>query len=290
MQPMVRTPFNYTGNKYRLLPQLLPLFPPAEQTPLFLDVFFGGGTVSLNVPYKKIHATETIRPLVAVHKFLTHRSFASIEKKIRAITKDFGLTCSAFAPIPGDKHELNKDPYLKLRTQYNKNKRADLLLVLLMYSFNNNLRFNPKGEFNVPVGKRDYNKSVQHSLQEYIAALSSKEFSLHAKDYTTASQVIEPDSFVYADPPYLITKAQYNAGWSSAEDLRLMKWLDEVSRSGSKFCLSNVLSAKGRKNNPLITWAKRYTIIELSIDYGNSCYNKIAKEPYQEVAILNYKP
>lgn len=36
---MYKNPFNYIGAKYRLLPQLLPLFPPNITT--FVDLFGG---------------------------------------------------------------------------------------------------------------------------------------------------------------------------------------------------------------------------------------------------------
>lgn len=37
----VKSPFNYTGGKYKLLPQLLELFP--KQVNTFVDLFAGGG-------------------------------------------------------------------------------------------------------------------------------------------------------------------------------------------------------------------------------------------------------
>ena len=43
----VKSPLNYTGGKYKLLPQLLELFP--KQVNTFVDLFAGGGNVSVNV-------------------------------------------------------------------------------------------------------------------------------------------------------------------------------------------------------------------------------------------------
>lgn len=37
----LKNPFNYTGAKYKLLPQLLPLFP--DRIDNFVDLFGGGG-------------------------------------------------------------------------------------------------------------------------------------------------------------------------------------------------------------------------------------------------------
>lgn len=43
---LVKSPMNYIGGKYKLLPQLLPLFP--NNISMFYDVF-GGANVALNV-------------------------------------------------------------------------------------------------------------------------------------------------------------------------------------------------------------------------------------------------
>lgn len=49
---LIKSPLNYTGNKYRILEQLNPLFP--KQIDVMVDMFCGGATVGLNVPCKKV--------------------------------------------------------------------------------------------------------------------------------------------------------------------------------------------------------------------------------------------
>lgn len=44
---MIQSPLNYTGGKYRLLSQILPLFPDDIET--FVDLFCGGCNVGINV-------------------------------------------------------------------------------------------------------------------------------------------------------------------------------------------------------------------------------------------------
>ena len=47
----IKSPINYIGNKYRLLKNLVPLFP--EDIDTFVDVFSGSGTVLINVNANK---------------------------------------------------------------------------------------------------------------------------------------------------------------------------------------------------------------------------------------------
>lgn len=47
-----KNPFNYTGSKYKLLPQILPLFPSNIDT--FVDLF-GGGRDNLQCRCETLH-------------------------------------------------------------------------------------------------------------------------------------------------------------------------------------------------------------------------------------------
>ena len=44
---MIQSPLNYTGGKFKLLPQILPLFPKNINT--FVDLFCGGCNVGINI-------------------------------------------------------------------------------------------------------------------------------------------------------------------------------------------------------------------------------------------------
>lgn len=48
----VKSPLNYTGGKYKLLNQIIPIFP--KDLDLFVDLFSGGANVGVNVNAKRI--------------------------------------------------------------------------------------------------------------------------------------------------------------------------------------------------------------------------------------------
>src|SRR5262249_39449173 len=87
--------------------------------------------------------------------------------------------------------------------------------------YNGLCRFNRSGEFNVPFGsyaRIQYNRD----LTRYAAAFASWTFS-YGPFETTA---IEPDDFIYADPPYDVEFRQYARGGFSWEDqIRSAEWL-----------------------------------------------------------------
>lgn len=48
-----------------------------------------------------------------------------------------------------------------------------LFLTLIVYGFNNQIRFNSNGEFNMPVGKRDFNNSLRKNFKNFISVLKT---------------------------------------------------------------------------------------------------------------------
>lgn len=65
--PLISSPLNYTGDKYKLLPQILPLF--SKNIDTFIDLFCGGCNVGLNVKAKKIIYNDNNIKLCNLYNF-----------------------------------------------------------------------------------------------------------------------------------------------------------------------------------------------------------------------------
>ena len=55
--PYVKSPLNYTGGKYKLLNQIIPLLPSEINT--FVDLFTGGCNVGINIEAENIICNDT---------------------------------------------------------------------------------------------------------------------------------------------------------------------------------------------------------------------------------------
>ncbi len=181
----VKSPLNYTGGKHKLLPQIIELFPNDIKT--FYDVFSGGANVGINATAQNIICIEKNRYVVNLLKLIQNDNFEDLNQKVIDIIDGFGLSQSY---IKGYEHygvdsssglgQYNKDAFLKLRSEFNKEKtRIDLLLVLVLYSFNNQIRFNSKGDFNLPVGKRDYNGSSRKNVAAFSQISNEKKIDCY---------------------------------------------------------------------------------------------------------------
>ena len=171
-----------------------------------------------------------------------------------------------------------------------------MMYVLLIYSFNNQLRFNQAGEFNLPVGKRDFNARMEKKLSRFLHRIKNRDYTYVNMDFRRFPlEDMEKGSFIYADPPYLITCATYNerSGWGEQDERELLEFLDRAHKLGLKFALSNVISSKGRENDLLLQWTKqnkdKYKVIHLDYHYANSNYHtKDRAKKADEVLVINY--
>ena len=165
---------------------------------------------------------------------------------------------------------------------------------MILFGFNNQMRFNDKGHFNLPVGKRDFNLVIETKLVRFLEALRSQNNELRQGDFRTFDfQMLTDKSVVYCDPPYLITTATYNekAGWTDKDEIDLLKLLDSLNERNIKFALSNVLTHEGKENALLGRWLEQndYNVHHLFMDYHYSNYQKKSKKAAsEEVLITNF--
>ena len=62
---LIQSPLNYTGGKFKLLPQILPLFP--KEIDCFVDLFCGGCNVGINVKSNKVNYNDLNRHLLYLY-------------------------------------------------------------------------------------------------------------------------------------------------------------------------------------------------------------------------------
>lgn len=169
-----------------------------------------------------------------------------------------------------------------------------LLLTLVIYKFNNQIRFNNNGEFNMPVGKRDFNNSLRKNLKNFITKLKTKNIEFVNLDFREFAIETNENTLVYCDPPYFLGTASYNenGGWTKQDEIDLLNYLTILDSKGIKFALSNVIQHKGATHEILETWIKEhnYNIHYITCDYNNSNYHKKGGNVTKtvEVLITNY--
>lgn len=166
----VASPLNYTGNKYKLLPQILPLFP--RDINIFVDLFGGSAVLTANIEAKTIVYNEYDTNVFNIIKGI-YESHDNIIEDIDYYINYFKLS------------KTNKEGYLALREEWNKSLKKDWvrLYTLICHSFNNSIRFNSKGEFNMPFGERCFNDKLKTKLIEFRELIKGKKCCFYNKSF-----------------------------------------------------------------------------------------------------------
>ena len=283
-QKYIKSPLNYVGGKYKLLDRLFEIFP--EDINTFVDMFAGGANVCINSDAKHIICNDQLTYLIDLYEYWQTTDAEKMIEQIEQCIDEYNLS------------KVNSDGYCELRKEYNSTHNIIDFFVLICYSFNNQIRFNNKHEFNCSFGKNrsSFNDSIRNNLILFMKAIHDKDIAFTNHDFLQLDlSEISSDDFVYCDPPYLISTGSYNDGkrgfkdWGVEEERALLNLLDDLNARDIRFALSNVLYHKGQSNEALIEWSGKYNINYIDSDYTNCSYHlKTNKAKTVEVVITNY--
>lgn len=274
------SPLNYIGSKGRIVNEIFEKVP--DNVEMFADVFGGGFNVGINsnapmVIYNDINyfVEEIIRSFKEndTYQYLLY---------MKKIIKKFGL------------EKANSDAYREARSYYNElpiqKRDPRMLFTIILYGYQQQIRFNSKHEFNNPVGMRWFNDKVLEKMISFSRIIKEKNIIFNSTDYNEIIENADENTFIYLDPPYQLTTGSYNDGkrgfngWNEDLENSLLKNLNILNEKEIKFMLSYVVEHKGRKNENIIKWVqdKGYNLIPLGEVLG------ISGSKRKEVLITNY--
>lgn len=271
------SPLNYIGSKAKIVNHIKNNLPDKYHT--FVDAFGGGFNVGINIDAKRIIYND-INHFVCnlVASFKNNDTYQYI-LYIKRLIKRFGL------------EKANAKNYLKIREYYNSyplDKRdPKLLYTVILYGYNQQIRFNGNHNFNNPVGMRWFNEKVLEKMISFSRVIKKKNIQFESKDYSELYYEIDKSTFTYLDPPYMLTNGSYNdgkrgfQGWNTITEGRLFDFVDKLNNDGKPFMISYVAEHKGKYNQQFDIWLQ------------NGGYNLISLQPIlgknrKEILITNF--
>lgn len=299
-QGVHRSPLFYVGDKYKLITEIKTHFP--QHIGRLIEPFVGGGSVFMNVDANEFLLNDIDSFVIAIHKMLC--SYVDREdeffKEFFNIVKKYNLSLSYKEnTVPKELKEsfpktyfakYNKEAYSQLRDDFNKGGKQDImqLYALLIYGFNRMLRFNKKGDFNLPVGNVDFNQNTYNAIVDYFTLLKEKNVVWYNEDFRVFLNNIDyrEDDLVYLDPPYLITFSEYNKLWNEETERELLNLIDDLNKRNIKFAISNVTHYKGKVNNLFLDWSKHYNSFPIKSNYIS--FNDNTVKNFNEVLVTNF--
>ena len=219
-----------------------------------IDLMGGGFNVGINasnfISYIYNDINFIVKDLLEMFKY-TPTEY--VLKRIDEIIKKYSLSKH------GQEEYINYRKEYNEKLQYTKDKYI-YLYTLILYGFQQQIRFNSKYEFNNPIGESGYSDSIKEKIVSFSSMLKKINVSFQSKDFSEYSKLIDSNCLVYIDPPYLITLGSYNDGkrgfngWNEKEEQRLISFLNEIKIKGCKILLSNIMNYKGKENIYLKNW------------------------------------
>lgn len=297
---IARSPLFYVGDKYKIVREIRTHFP--AQINRLIEPFVGGGSVMMNVDADGYLLNDINGYVINLHRvlqgYIGHEN--EFMNELYTIIDNYELSLSLRCDVvPKDLKiaypktyyaRYNKAGYQRLKADFINGGQQDMLrlYLLLIYGFNHMLRFNGKGQFNLPVGNVDFNQNVQDALADYFRLLSQKQVEWHNEGYRQflGDITYQPGDLVYLDPPYLITFSEYNKLWNDDTERDLLALLDNLNEHSINFAISNVTHYRGRTNTLFLEWSAQYHTHPIKSNYIS--FNDNSIKQFSEVLVTNY--
>lgn len=181
----------------------------------WIEPFLGSGVVLFNVQPERALVNDINPHIIRLYQIINAGSL-SLEEVRTYLTSE------------GKKLLSNgEDYYYVVRERFNKTGDPLDFIFLNRSCFNGVMRFNSKGEFNVPFClkpdrfRQAYVTKIVNQISQIRRIMQGKDWEFRTEDWREVLKDVATDDFVYLDPPYIGRHTDYYQRWSEddAEDL-----------------------------------------------------------------------
>lgn len=202
MKPMIK----YRGGKSKEIPHFLRHIP--QFSGRYVEPFFGGGAFFFYLEPQKAIINDINSRLISFYKGVANQ-FELLQNELTEIESIYTHNRHDFDLLkkqnPNKRVEdKNEALYYQIRDMYNgltASKYSDAFLYYFINktAYSGMIRFNAKGEFNVPYG-RYKNFCIDKVTRQHSELLKNTE--IYNENYQNIFNKVNSDDFIFLDPPY----------------------------------------------------------------------------------------
>lgn len=202
MRPMIK----YRGGKSKEIPYLEKHIP--EYTGRYIEPFFGGGALFFYLEPERAIINDINLKLIDFYRGV-RTDYAQVRRELDNLEALYSKNRKEFdrlKAITPDQRvaDANEDLYYSIRDMFNglstkKYSDAAIYYFINKTAYSGMIRYNAKGEFNVPFG-RYKNLNTSFVTNEHSALLQRTE--IFNADYSQIFASANEDDFIFLDPPY----------------------------------------------------------------------------------------
>lgn len=228
MKPMLK----YRGGKQKEIKNLEPYLP--SFTGKYIEPFFGGGSMYFHLEPEEAIVSDLNKRLMDFYCGVRN-DYYGMKFDLQTLSRQYEDNRLFFEERKqaSPDHRVvddNEALYYQIRDMFNGKVESKYLTSALYYFINKTaysgmVRYNAKGEFNVPYGRyRRFNAELVTEEHRNLL-LRAEVLNL---DYSHVFDMANPDDFMFLDPPYDCTfsdygNAQHRDGFGEEEHRRLAK-------------------------------------------------------------------
>ena len=264
MKPMLK----YRGGKSREISEIIPYVPSGYTR--YVEPFFGGGAMYFFLEPKHALINDLNKPLMDFYRGVRN-DFASLRKELDELEAEYAKNRNEFDALKAKNPDAripdeNETLYYHLRDIYNGKAKgyspAATYYFINKTSYSGMIRYNKRGEFNVPYGryKRFNTQLVSNSHSELLQAAE-----ILCGDYEEVFKQCNRNVFVFLDPPYDCVFSDYGNeetpdGFTEAEHRRLAEAYYKLPSKALMVIGLTDLTHELYKDNIVHEYAKNYAV------------------------------
>lgn len=212
---------------------------------VWIEPFVGTGVVAFNIVPAKAVLSDKNQYIIALYQ--------GIQKGV--ITSNI---VREFLEYHGAQLEqLGADYYKQMRDQFNQNGDPLYFLFLNRSDFNGMIRFNRRGQFNVPFCKKAnrfskaYVTKICNQVANVANIMKDKDWTFRCCHWQDAFAGATEKDYIYLDPPYIGRDTSYVGEWPVEEAVKLAEY---AHHTPANVCLSMWKENEFRKNDHLFEY------------------------------------
>lgn len=245
-------PIKSQGIKTKLVPWIKDILP--DKNGKWIEPFLGTGVVAFNMKFEKAILNDTNPHIIKFYREIQN-GIITAQKVKSYLEKEGGLL-----KVAGDD---GYEHFRVIKDRFNKNPNSLDFIFLSRAGFNGMMRFNKKGEWNIPFCKKPkrfaqaYITKIVNQVSK-VAQVIKPEWEFTNKQFHEIIPNASEGDIIYCDPPYYGRYVDYYNGWTEKEEELLFSLLYETN---AKFVLSTWHHNDYRENEMISKFWKNFNII-----------------------------
>ncbi len=246
----------------------------------WIEPFMGSGVVGFNLRPKRAIFADKNPHIINFYNAIKNREITY--KKVKIFLEKEGKKLL----------EKGEEYYYEVRDRFNKYHDPLDFLFLNRSCFNGVIRFNSKGEFNTPFGRKPdrfrkaYITKIVNQVRYVEECIHKYDWIFIAQDFRKTIREANEDDVIYCDPPYIGRHTNYFDVWTEKDEYDLYKLLSNFK---GIFILSTWYKNKFRENEFIKRFWNKFNIITKNHFYHVGG-REVNRNPIIEALVLNFEP